>query len=75
MYQDTKEVINMRVEYNKLWDILACKEMTNKQFALEAGISEYTLKRLRRNEHVTTETMGKISKYLNIPIESFVDFI
>ena len=40
-----------------------------------AGLIEYAMTRLNKNDNVTAETLGKISKALGVPIEQFVDFI
>lgn len=40
-----------------------------------AGITEYIVRKLTNNEHVTTEVLGKISKALNCRLEDFVEFI
>ena len=40
-----------------------------------AGITEYMVRKLTNNEHVTTEVLGKISKALDIKIEDFVEFM
>lgn len=65
----------MAISYKKLWHILIDRDMKKKAFAQLAGISEYAMTRLNKNENVTAETLGKISKALGIPIEDFVDFI
>ena len=65
----------MAVSYLKLWHILLDRNLKKKELAQMANLSEYTMKRLSKNENVTTETLGKISKALDIPIEDFVEFI
>ena len=39
-----------------------------------ADISEYTVKKLSRNENVSTEVLGKISKALECTIDDIVEF-
>ena len=65
----------MTVCYKKLWHILLDRNMKKKDFAALAGLSDYTMTRLNRNENVTAETLGKISKALCIPIEDFMEFL
>ena len=65
----------MSVSYKKLWHILLDKEMKKRDFQRAADLSDYTIKKLTRNESVSVEVLGKISRTLRCPIEDFVDFI
>ncbi len=65
----------MAVSYDKLWHILLDRKIKKKELAEKAGLTGYTMTRLNKNENVTAETLGKISKFLRISIEDFVEFI
>ncbi len=65
----------MAVSYKKLWHILLDRDMKKKDLERMAGLTEYMMRKLANNEHVTTEVLGKISKALNLHIEDIVEFI
>ena len=64
----------MAISYKKLWHILLDKDMHKKDLVKLAGVSEYTVKKLSRNENVTTEVLGKISKALDCTIDDIVEY-
>lgn len=64
----------MAVSYKKLWHILLDKGMKKRDLQKAAGISDYAIKKLTRNENVPVEVLGKISKALDCSIEEFVEF-
>ena len=64
----------MSISYKKLWHILLDKDLHKKDLIQIAGISEYTVKKLSRNENVSTEVLGKLSKALECSIDDIVDF-
>lgn len=74
-YSMKVEVDTMAVSYKKLWHILLDRDLKKKDLEQMAGITEYMVRKLTNNEHVTTEVLGKISQALDIKIEDFVEFI
>lgn len=64
----------MAISYKKLWHILLDRDLHKKDLVGMAGISEYTVKKLSRNENVSTEVLGKISKALECTIDDIVEF-
>lgn len=64
----------MAISYKKLWHILLDRDLHKKDLIKIADISEYTVKKLSKNENVTTEVLGKISKALNCSIDDIVEF-
>lgn len=64
----------MTISYKKLWHILLDRDLYKKDLIAIAGISEYTVKKLSRNENVSTEVLGKISKALDCTIDDIVEF-
>lgn len=66
--------ISMAISYKKLWHILLDRDLYKKDLISIAGISEYTVKKLSRNENVSTEVLGRISKALNCTIDDIVEF-
>lgn len=67
-------ICTMAVSYKKLWHILLDRDLKKKDLEQMAGISEYMIRKLTNNEHVTTEVLGKISKALDLKVEDFVEF-
>ena len=64
----------MAVSYKKLWHTLLDRDMKKKDLEKLAGISVYTVKRLTRNENVTTEVLVKISKALDCTTDDIVGY-
>lgn len=64
----------MTISYKKLWHILLDRDLHKKDLVGMAGISEYTVKKLSRNENVSAEVLGKISKALECTIDDIVEF-
>ena len=54
----------MAVTYTKLWHILIDKGMKKKDLQQAADLTNHTMLKLRNNENITTETIGKICKAL-----------
>lgn len=65
----------MAVSYKKLWHILLDRDLKKKDLEQMAGITEYMMRKLTKNEHVTTEVLGKISNALNCPVEDIFEII
>lgn len=63
----------MAVSYNKLWKLLIDKGMSKADLRKAAGIAPNTMTKLRRNEEVTLETLGKICAALNVNIGDIMD--
>ena len=64
----------MAISYLKLWHILLDRQMKKRDLQKQAGINDYTIKKLTHNENVSAEVLGRISKALDCPIEAFVEF-
>ena len=66
--------VSLAISYMKLWHILLDKQMKKRDLQRAADLSDYTIKKLTRNENVSAEVLGKISRILNCPIDDFVEF-
>ena len=64
----------MAVSYKKLWHILLDRGMKKRDLQRLTGISDYSIKKLTRDENVPVEVLGRISRALECSIEDFVDF-
>ena len=65
----------MSVIYNKLWHILIDRNMKKKDLQEAAGLTNHTLLKLRNNENITTETIGKICKALDCQADDIMEFV
>jgi len=64
----------MAVSYKKLWHILLDRDMKKKDLALAAGLSPHMMKKLARDENVSTEVVGKICAALNCSSDDIMEF-
>lgn len=69
-----REETIMAISYKKLWHILLDRDLKKKDLAALAGINEYTIKKLSRNENVSIEVLCKVSKVLDCSIDDIVEF-
>ena len=54
----------MNISYKKLWKLLIDRDMKKKDLEKAAGISNYVISKMVRNENITVETVGKICEAL-----------
>ena len=64
----------MNISYKKLWKLLIDKDMKKKGLGKAAGISNYVISKMTRNENITVETVGKICKALNYTPNDIMEF-
>lgn len=64
----------MSVSYNKLWHILIDKGMKKKDLQEAAGLTNHAMLKLRNNQDITTETIGKICKALGCQADDIMEF-
>ena len=65
----------MAVSYRKLWHLLLDKKIGKIELIKIAGISDYTLRKLNKDEDVSTEVLSKISTALGCDVQEIVDFL
>ena len=65
----------MAVSYKKLWHLLLDRDMKKKDLESLAGVNHYTMRKLSRNENVTTDIIGRIGVALDCKVEDIMDFI
>lgn len=64
----------MAVSYRKLWHILLDKKISKTKLPEMADISDYTYRKLRNDQDVSTEVLTKISTVLNCEVQDIVEF-
>ena len=65
----------MAVTYNKLWHLMIDRGMKKKDLKEAAGLTSHAMMKLRNNENITTETIGKICKALDCLADDIMEFI
>ena len=65
----------MSVSYKRLWKVLIDKDMKKKELAERAGISQYTVNKMNRDENVNADTLAKICTALNCTFDDIVEVV
>lgn len=65
----------MKVVYYKLFDILKDRNIMQKTLIEDINLSGSIMQKIRRNENVTTETIGKICEYLRVQPSDVMEII
>lgn len=65
----------MSVSYKRLWKLLIDRDMKKKELAKIAGISNFTISKMRTGNNVTVEVLGKICKALNCTLDDIMEFV
>ena len=65
----------MAVSYKKLWHMLLDRKISKADLMKIAEISDYSVRKLSRDEDVSTEVLTKISASLDCDVYDIVDFI
>ncbi len=63
------------IVYNKLWETMKQRKITQYALIKKHKISTGQLDRLRKNENVSTHTLDVICKILNCRLEDIAEFI
>lgn len=65
----------MAVSYNKLNDVLIKKGMTMSELRKKADVAPNTMTRIRKNEEVTLDVLGRLCKVLDADFGDIVQYI
>lgn len=65
----------MKMSYKKLWKILIDEEMSKKNLADSADLSQHTINKLNHGETVTTDTLAKICSALSCNIGDICEVV
>lgn len=60
------------IKYDRLWEYMD-KTGVSQYRLVKSGISNSTITRLKRNETVNTETIGKLCGILNCEVEDIME--
>ena len=65
----------MAISYKKLWKLLIDRDMKKKDLLEKAGISQYVMLRLSRNESVNSDALAKICRALDCGFDDIMEII
>lgn len=65
----------MAIKYNKLFQILIDRNISNSDLTKIAKISANIITRLKRDEYVSLESIEKICRSLNVCIDDILEFV
>lgn len=63
----------MAISYKKLWKLLIDRDMKKKDLLEKAGISQYVMLRLSRNESVNSDALAKICGALDCGFDDIME--
>lgn len=64
----------MVVSYNKLWKLLIDRKMSAAELRRKTNISPNTMTRLRKNQEVTMQVIGKICEVLEVDVGDIMSY-
>jgi len=64
----------MAVKYDKLYDVIAERNVKESALATYAGVSRNIITRIRRSEYISMESLEKLCKALNCSVGDIIDF-
>lgn len=69
------ELVELMIVFNKLWDTMRQKGVSQYRLIKDFGISTGQLDRLRKNENVSTFTLNQLCKILDCKLEDIAEYI
>ena len=63
------------IKFDKLWEIMAKKNVTTYMLREKCGIDSKTIRRLRANDNMETKTLNKLCIALDCRLEDIAEFI
>ena len=63
------------IKYDKLWDTMKQKNISQYNLYERYGISRSLLDRLRKNENVQTYTIGRLCSILECKVEDIMTYV
>ncbi len=62
------------IVYDRLWDLMKTKEISQYMLIKEYGFSSGQLDRLRKNENISTFTLNRLCEILNCSLEDIAEY-
>jgi DNA-binding Xre family transcriptional regulator len=63
------------IVYDKLWETMKKKNVSQYKLLMEFGYSRGQLDRLRKNQNVSTYTLDQLCKILDCKLEDIVEYV
>lgn len=63
------------IVYNKLWETMKKKNITQYKLIHEYNVSPGQITRLKRNQNVNTHTINMLCEILHCPVEDIMEYI
>lgn len=63
----------MEIRYDKLWNLLKRNKMKKKDLLAAAEITEYTLRKMNRDEAVSLDVIARLCKVFHCNVGDLVD--
>ena len=65
----------MAVSYKKLWKLLIDKNMKKKDLQAAADLTQHAMRKLSKDEAVTTDTLAKICRCLECKVDDIMEVL
>ena len=65
----------MSIRYDKLFALMAEKDISNGQLQSQAGFSANIITRLKRNQYISLESIEGICRALECGVDDIIEFI
>ena len=63
------------ITYERFWTTLYCKDLTTYVLINKHHISSSTINRLRHNKPISTETIDKLCKIFDCPVDDIIMYV
>ncbi len=63
------------IVYTKLWETLKIRNISQYELVMKYGISKGLLDRMRKNETVTTYSLGKLCSILKCRLDEIAEYV
>ena len=65
----------MAVSYKKLWKLLIDKNMKKKDLQESANLTQHAMRKLSKDEAVTTDTLAKVCRCLDCSVDEIMEVL
>ena len=67
--------VTMSISYNKLWELLIDRKMSTFELRKNANIAPNTMTRIRKDQDVSLDVLGRICNCLECDFDDVVEYI
>ena len=73
--QKQEGAVIMAVSYKKLWHLLIDRNMKKKDLQEAANLTQHAMRKLGRDEAITTDTLAKICRCLDCSVDDIMEIL